>query len=195
MTYQDFRQRLLRALYDFTEQGGANYVKFSTLAETGGFELRPNWIDRFYQEMELSGEAQVSRHMGPHATWQARIRAAGAATVEEEMERDANWGLPQAAQSPEQPVVSSSAWTGRVTLPEKNRERLVIALRAAEGELDALGAGNAEKAQARAYLVAAAALAEAPDPPADIIWDLIQRANNIAGIAALLVSIVGLFVS
>ncbi len=90
----------------------------------------------------------------------------------------------------------SAAWTGlpsAFVLDEQKSAKLVSLLQAAEQNLDRIGAGNAEKAMARAYIVAAQALADAPDPPADLIWEIINRANNLAGVASLFISIIALF--
>lgn len=95
------------------------------------------------------------------------------------------------------PAIDSSAWTGlpsTFVLTEQKRELLSKMLQDAESALDSVGASNQEKAMARAYIVAAKTLADAPEPPADLIWELINRANQISGVAALLVSIIGLFV-
>jgi hypothetical protein len=89
--------------------------------------------------------------------------------------------------------ISSSAWTG-ATVSVSNAILLVERLRLVERAIDELDISNADKAQARAYVVAMLALADAPDPPADLLWELVQRASQIAGIAALLISIVALFV-
>lgn len=94
------------------------------------------------------------------------------------------------------PSISSSSWTGLPSdfdLTEERREKLVALLRDSEEALDAIGAGNAEKAMARAYIVAAKVLAETPDPPADLIWELINRASQISGVASLFVSLISLF--
>ncbi len=93
-------------------------------------------------------------------------------------------------------AVDSANWTGlpcEFTLGVQRQERLVALLSDVERNLDAAGIPNFEKAMARAYIVAARTLAESPEPPADIIWELIGRANQIAGIAALLVAIIALF--
>ena len=95
------------------------------------------------------------------------------------------------------PAIDSSAWTGlpsSFVLTEQKRETLAAMLQEADLALDFVGASNQEKAMARAYIVAAKTLANAPEPPADLIWELINRANQISGVAALLVSIIGLFV-
>jgi hypothetical protein len=93
-------------------------------------------------------------------------------------------------------LVDSSAWTGLppdFQFTEERLQRLVTLLDTAERDLDSYPIPNSQKAQARAYILAAKELAQAPEPPADLIWELIGRANSIAGIASLFVSIVALF--
>lgn len=51
---------------------------------------------------------------------------------------------------------------------------------------------NSQKAEARGYLRAARALAEIPTPPTDIIWTILTRAANIAGIASFFVALIAL---
>lgn len=94
-------------------------------------------------------------------------------------------------------TVDSSTWTGRpnLSLSDGRQARLARLLIDVENALDVADLGNAEKAMARAYVVAARSLAEAPDPPADLIWELISRANSLAGIASLLVSVIALFMA
>lgn len=49
---------------------------------------------------------------------------------------------------------------------------------------------NSQKASARGYLAAAKALSENPDPPVELIWDILNRANNIAGIGSFFLSLI-----
>ncbi|HEX8238677.1 MAG TPA: hypothetical protein VF574_02950 [Allosphingosinicella sp.] len=77
-------------------------------------------------------------------------------------------------------------------LTEENRIQLVAELARAEQALEKAELTNVGKAQGRAFVIAARVLAESPDPPHDVIWDLIQRANNLAGIASLLVAVIAL---
>ena len=103
---------------------------------------------------------------------------------------------PAVEQAGTAPTFSSSAWTGLPTgyeLTEARRHALSKAIAMAEGDLDALGASNAEKAQARAYIVAIRALADAPEPPADLIWALLNRVATIATIASLFVPLIQAF--
>jgi hypothetical protein len=93
-------------------------------------------------------------------------------------------------------AVESSLWTGLPksgTLTSEASERLLTTLKIADRALECSHATNEERAQARAYIVAIQALAEAPEPPADLIWQLIQRANSVAGIASFFVAVIALF--
>jgi hypothetical protein len=100
---------------------------------------------------------------------------------------------PEAVQN--EPDVDSSAWTGlppTFSLTNERRETLISLLSAAEEGLSELK-DNTTKAQARAYIIAAKHLADAPEPPADLIWEIVQRASNLAGVASLFISIIALF--
>ncbi len=90
----------------------------------------------------------------------------------------------------------SSAWTGLPkagVLSEEAADRLKSALAVVNSALEKSGATNEEKAQARAFALAIHALADAPEPPADLIWELVSKASQIAGIASFFVSLVALF--
>ena len=93
-------------------------------------------------------------------------------------------------------VIRSADWTG---LPEsfeftaEKQAALVRNLDIAEAALSTSDVSQESRAQVRAYIIAIRALAEAPDPPKDIIWELIGQANTVAGIASLFVSIIALF--
>ena len=95
-------------------------------------------------------------------------------------------------------VHDSARWTGLPSgfvISQGFQSELIQLLNTAEQNLDSVGASNSEKAIARAYIVAAKTLAEAPEPPADLIWELINRATSLAGIASLFVSIIALFMA
>ncbi|TGX56112.1 hypothetical protein E5A73_03145 [Sphingomonas gei] len=76
----------------------------------------------------------------------------------------------------------SSSWTGlsRVRVTHRNAKVISRLIDAALGELAT--DGNSATAQARTFLLAARDLTDAPDPPSDIIWDLIQRAGAVVGL-------------
>ena len=78
--------------------------------------------------------------------------------------------------------VDSRSWTGltRVRVTHRNAHAISRLIDTALGELST--DGNAKTAQARVLLLAAKELTDAPEPPSDIIWELIQRAGTVVGL-------------
>jgi hypothetical protein len=76
-----------------------------------------------------------------------------------------------------------------------DQAKLLLLLRTALNDIAAQDLSNAASAQAKAYVEAALILAETPEPDLGMIWELIQRANNVAGIASLFVALVALFMA
>ena len=92
-------------------------------------------------------------------------------------------------------LIESSSWTGiysKAKLSESAADGLSKMLSDVQAQLDSLAISNTEKSQALAYIVAAKALAQAPEPQADLIWELIGRLNALSGVAGLLVAIIAL---
>lgn len=56
--------------------------------------------------------------------------------------------------------------------------------------VEAAELSNSVKAQARGHLLAARALADTPEPPIDLIWTILNRANSIAGIGAFFLGLI-----
>ena len=83
----------------------------------------------------------------------------------------------------------------RFYLSRESREKLLSEADEIGRKLDDFGVTNSEKSQARAYIAAMKVLAEAPQPDDDLIWEIVSRANQLAGVASLFVSLVALFVS
>jgi hypothetical protein len=89
-------------------------------------------------------------------------------------------------------AIESSRWTGRrrkITLTPRRVDQLIEELGRIEFRLSELPITNAEKSQARAFVLAAKLLAESPEPPGELIWEMLKRASEIATIAALFVSV------
>ena len=78
--------------------------------------------------------------------------------------------------------VDSTSWTGltRVRLTHRNARTISRLIETALSELSS--DDNAKTAQARSLLLAAKELTDAPEPPSDIIWELIQRAGSAVGL-------------
>ena len=79
-------------------------------------------------------------------------------------------------------------------ITEEVRVILVRELEEVDEKLESVEASQFDKSQARAYVLAAKALAEAPEPPSETIWKLLSRASNIASVASLFVSVIALFI-
>lgn len=59
-------------------------------------------------------------------------------------------------------------------------------------EVEGSDLSNSDKAQAHGYLTAARALSDTPDPPIDLIWSILNRANNLAGIGSFFLALLTL---
>ncbi|WHO40637.1 hypothetical protein PMI04_008635 [Sphingobium sp. AP49] len=194
MDYDDFAERFLIALHFETETSPKQYFRAGELIEKYALKPRSNWISRIADDWEGSYFRDVSKVLNGYDDWSFRISAGGSRKVESEFSdlEEIREFLDVARTN----VVDSTTWTGlpsQFVLNEERKAELSTLLTKAERDLDDLGAGNSEKAMARAYIVAAKVLADAPEPPVDIIWDIIGRANNLSGIASLFVSIIALF--
>jgi hypothetical protein len=75
---------------------------------------------------------------------------------------------------------------------EARRSTFVAKVNTSLKEIEKADLSNAEKSQAQGYLVAAKALSEIPDPPVDLIWTILTRANSVAGIASFFVALIAL---
>lgn len=197
MDYDDFAERFLIALHFETETSNQQYFSADELIEKYGLKPRPNWISRITDDWEGSYFRDVSKILGGYGGWSFRISADGSRKVEAKFrDLDDIRGFLSMSSLESAKAVDSYTWTGipsDFVLGEERKSELSTLLDKAERDLDVIGIANSEKAMARAYIVAAKVLADAPEPPADIIWSLIGRANNISGIASLFVSIIALF--
>ena len=91
----------------------------------------------------------------------------------------------------------SSSWTGLPQSFDMNavrKEDLAILLKEARDRLRSSDIANSSEAvQASSLIGSALLLAEAPDPPADLIWANVSRASGLMGIAQFLNSIISFF--
>jgi hypothetical protein len=75
---------------------------------------------------------------------------------------------------------------------ESGKQAFAIAVDKAAVEVEGSGLTNSEKAQAHGYLTAARALSDTPDPPVDLIWSILNRANYLAGIGSFFIALITL---
>ncbi|WP_242095610.1 hypothetical protein [Sphingomonas sp. CROZ-RG-20F-R02-07] len=85
----------------------------------------------------------------------------------------------------------SAAWTGlsRTIVDAKNARAISNLIDKALDILPSTGAANSEIMQAAAYLKAARELALAPQPPSELIWQLISKAADVLGLFGLFYAI------
>ncbi len=81
----------------------------------------------------------------------------------------------------------SARWTGltNTVIDTRNAKAVTALIDSALLSLSASSAGNSEIMQAAAYLKAARELTDAPDPPSELIWEMISRAANLTGLLGL----------
>ncbi|HVQ10267.1 MAG TPA: hypothetical protein VMS43_17760 [Allosphingosinicella sp.] len=200
-TYTKFETMFLVASYVVSEELSKDIVRVNEVLEKHPLDPRPNWIRRALTSFTESGFAKGRMHHGGELEQYVQLTANGV----KEAERLLDAGIVlvripgEENESPERASgdIDSSKWTGLPTtfvLTEEKRNQLLDSLENAEGTLDSMPLGNSQKAQVRAYILAAKGLAGSPDPPVDLIWEIINRGNSVAGIASLFVSIIALFI-
>lgn len=107
----------------------------------------------------------------------------------------ADRGLVNALQRLRNLRVDSSSWTGLpagFSFTPQVQARVVQLLGRAISEVDKSDLGNNAKAQTSAYLRAALVLAEAPDPPPDLVAELLRRIRYAGELVGFLSSMTGL---
>jgi hypothetical protein len=84
-------------------------------------------------------------------------------------------------------VVDSSTWTGlsKTRIDSRNARQVARMIDRALVEISSSGAGNEQIMQAAAFLRAAKELVEAPQPPSELIWQLVSKAADIVGLMGL----------
>jgi hypothetical protein len=185
-TALDDQRSILRFLAERVDQGSERYCTLRTLRNGAGLSGTDSYLRAIIDDLEIAGYVNTRQAYKAEGGRFFQISAKGFDLVE----------------SGEDPVSGSSlaggAWKrlpSNFVLSEGKRDRLTTALAVAESKLDELGASNTERAQARAYIVAAQALTSAPDPSPDLIWEILNRANALAGVASLFVSLLALFMA
>ncbi len=77
----------------------------------------------------------------------------------------------------------------QITIKRDNAEQISTLLDRSLDELGKQQITNEQHRQAAAYLLAAKELVNAPAPPSDFVWDLVQKAAAIAGVAQIVLAI------
>ena len=214
MKYSDFRNEVCVALYAYTN-GASDFVGFGLLVDRYQLKCRAGWLLEVMNDLESEGLIRAPKNAtndemaggwmtGKGLTYVENITSAGPYNeklimwqLTDQLQSEEHAGQ-ASADSPKVMSIDSTTWTGlpkEGLLSDTGSHQLLSALSIVDDALEKADASNEQKSQARAYIIAIRALAEAPSPPADLIWMLVSRANNIAGITSLFVSIASLFIS
>ena len=108
----------------------------------------------------------------------------------------AKLGLPNALQSLVSMPIDSTSWTGMprgFTFSEQTKCQLARLLEEASNALERSGLSNFEIGQGAAFLKSASILANAPEPPRNEIWSLINKGSAIMGLTSFFIPIVKFF--
>lgn len=192
---------LLAALYHYRALKGSEWMRLSDVLATYGLEksdtvdlrveqLKSNYYLEVYGDgvqLTLIGIGQVKSKIGDDNV-AAFLEAHG---LSHSTQREHDGMGPPVEPDSEGQTIDSATWTGlrNIRISEANRERLKSAIGQSREILEIQLLSNEQKAQALAFLRAAEELADAPEPPSDLIWELINRAGAICGILGLFLTI------
>jgi hypothetical protein len=222
-SFTSFQENLLVAAFELSERTGNEMVDVKEIISSYPLWPRSNWIMQSLRDFLARGLINDTLTIGGEEEQTLWLTAAGMREAEhliekgvmlihsDDMQQSGRWtdgsvvtteflnDRPHsdlAVVETREIAVDTSSWTGLPrtgVLSEQQVSRLRAGLTQVEQALSEFGGTNEERAQARSYFVAINALADAPEPPADLIWKMIERVNQIAGIASLFVSIMALF--
>ena len=205
MTYSQFEASLLVACYLVAEDQAQEIIPVRDAITKYGLEPRPNWVTRAIEGFLSNGFAKDMRTLGNDVDQDVWLTAAGVRQAEQWIENKVVEieAIDEIKAQPDREErgstsIDSSTWTGLpvgFVLSEDRRREIVRALDGAEEVLPRSAANQHDQAQARAYIVSARALLEAPEPEPELAWELVGRANHLAGIASLLIAVIALFKS
>jgi hypothetical protein len=208
-----YAELFLTALYHHSTFTNEEWFIVKDIVEEYQFPWKDIWADNLLKDLESRGVAKVRRHMGPYLGQRIAMTGAGFRHVEREQgdnvaafleahglshstQRQHEQPDAEPATLTEPPIptssgIDSTAWTGlrNVGIGAHNRRQIKGAIQQAREVLEGQALSNEQKAQALIFLKAAEDLAEAPEPPSDLIWELIARVADICGIVGLFLTI------
>lgn len=218
MRYGEFEEEFLVAAYRESAIQGDNRISSGDLLDRYPLRLRDGWVHQLVSDLGSRGLIRGKGVVGDERSQPIMLTAAGMKEAERLIDRGVGIfrldlgdgiGFPAAeapaddqvhhtAESDDQAYeggravsVDSASWTGlrEFTVNSNNREKVRFGIGEARASLEGESLTNEQKSQAISLLNAAEELLDAPTPPSDIIWELVERAGAIAGIAGLFVTL------
>ena len=197
-TYSEFEEIFLVAAYALIERTGKEIVDVGHVIDEYRLEPKPNWVRRALQSLSDSGYSKGRMTFGDERDQPVYLSPSGVRRAERLLEDGVvSVVQPDGVQS-ETPPSAGELYTTSLpadfVLSSEKREILTDELQKIELSLEDLPLSNSNKAQVRALVLAAKELSQAPEPPSDLIWEILNRANSVAGVLSLFVSVLSLFV-
>jgi DNA-binding PadR family transcriptional regulator len=178
----ELRRLTLAYLFERVSKGNLRFATVPVITKALGYNLSRQFVRTLLDDLEFRGLV-VTRSNNAQGKNFYQITAEGIDAHNRSFATNS---------------IDSTNWTGLPTnfvLTQELQAKLVADLDRAEQALQFASISQHERSQARAYIIAMRTLAEAPEPQADLIWEMLARLNQMAGIASLFVSIIALFAS
>ena len=194
MKYTEFFEVFMAALYHQTGISGRDWFYYDELLSEYGLSNWGSWAAQLRSDLEEQKLAKFHQHLGGAPDVSVSVTPQGLRYVEDRRGENVaafleSYGVVFREELSEPQVRSSAPWSiiaGR-RITDENREMFQTALAKAQLEIAKLPLSNREMAQIASYLKAAEALAEAPEPPSQMIWRLIERGAAVAGLIAIFI--------
>ena len=188
--FRTFERATMQALYQ-SWKDGAPLVSLAKVLEQAGVGWENGWLVRVHDSLRNKGFLEGPLNRRIEGMTIGALTASGLQYVE-----DSLLSSNSVAELTASDVIEGSVWTGLpqdFVLSDRGRAEIVNELDRTESSLVDMGVSQHDQSQARAYIVAARALLEAPEPEPELAWTILNRANQLAGIASLFISIIALF--
>jgi hypothetical protein len=158
------------------------------------YKLRPPFKAKYLTDRRAKNPAtKLVGTLGEEALKRALMKIVaedGLRSMEEK------WAAADQVRSPELNAIAPEVLRAGPNLEyfdsEVRRQSFTEAAERASMDVETSSLSNVEKAQAHGYLTAAKALSETPEPPVDLIWNILGRANNVAGIGSFFLALITL---
>jgi hypothetical protein len=175
---ESVRNKILAYLYDrATRRENDRFVSIPTIRRELALDLDSDRLRIILDDIEFRGFA-VGRNQPSKGKVLYQITPRGLDFIEKHPE-----------------ALDGVGWSGsdfQGDWSDEKRSRVISEIRQVEATLENLGLSNEQVSQVRSYVAAAIAIADSPNPDADLIWEMLTRAGAITGIIGLFLSALSL---
>lgn len=199
-SYGDFENRLLSAAYYTSNILDKDVVTIREIQDCFSFDVNPRFLRTALKALSDQGLNKYKTTFDDLEDQKVWLSADGLKAAEHIIETNQT-DVSEFRRRPEEHIekplgIDSSAWTGLPkygVLSEQSAQRLQVALRKVEDSVVQSGLSNTEKSQAQAYITAVIALSDAPEPPAELIFKILNLVASLAAIGSFFTDVIQLF--